>query len=352
MHIKHSKPFVDEKDIKAVAEQVKSANHATQEKVRQFENQLKQLISQKYAKATSSGTTALHLSLLSLNIKKGDEVIIPDYVCQDVLHAVHHSKAVPVLADISDDFNISAKTIQPLITKKTKAIILPHLFGIPVDINPIIELAKKYNILIIEDCAQSLGAKFKDNTLTGSKGIISIFSFYATKIISTGQGGMILTSNPKISQNLQQLTTYDKTPEYNISYNYNLTDIQAVLGISQLKKLSFFIRRRKEIAEKYNKAFQNLPIILIDYKSGFPFRYIIKLKNKQHKDKLKQELNRKNIEAKEPVFKPLHHYLNLPSSKFPNSEKAFNTLLSIPIYPAMTDEEVEYVIENMRECFK
>ena len=354
MQIKHSKPYIDNQDIKAIAEQTKSGNHATQQTTIQFQNQLAKLINQKYAKATSSGTTALHLSLLALNIKQGDEVIIPSYVCSDVLNAVYHSKTTPILADIEENsFNISAKTIQPLITERTKAIILPHLFGIPADIEPIIEIAKKHNIPIIEDCAQSLGAKYKDNTFTGSKATISIFSFYATKMISTGQGGMILTSSDEIKSKLDDLMTYDKKPVYTIGYNFNMTDIQAALGLSQLKKLDKFITRRKEISKKYNQAFKNLEINLTNYPNGsYAYRYIIRLKDKESRDRLNEKLNEKGIHSGDkPVFKPLHQYLHLPSLNFPNSEQAYNTVLSIPIYPALTDEEVDYIIDTLKDFF-
>lgn len=350
MHIKHSKPFVDEEDIKAISEQVKSQNHATGDKNREFETAMANLIGHKYARATSSGTTALHIALLALNIKKGDEVIIPDYVCQDVLHAVHHSRATPVLADIDPTFktfNITAKTIKPLINDKTKAIILPYLFGIGSDIDEILSLG----IPVIEDCAQSLGVKYKDRML-GYSSIISIFSFYATKIISTGQGGMILTSSEKIRDKIEQLTTYDKTPEYTISYNYNLTDIQAALGISQLNKLDFFIKRRKEIAKRYDDLFNKPNIKIADYQNGFPFRYVIKLKNKEQRESLQEKLKQKEIDAKLPVFKPLHKYLQLDKNNYPNSEEAFNTILSIPIYPALTDEEVDYIMESVKGCFE
>jgi len=352
MQIKHSKPYINKEDIKAIAEQTKSGIHAYNGRAKEFENQFLKLIKHKYAKAVSSGTIALHLALEAMNIKKGNEVILPSYVCQSVLHAVNQTKATPILADISKNSpNISIETIQPLITKKTKAIILPHLFGIPTDIEPIIETAKKYNIPIIEDCAQSLGAKFSDGKLTGSKATISIFSFYATKIISTGHGGMILTFHQEINQKLQKLTTCGRTQFYNQAYSYNLSDIQASLGLSQLKKLPQFIKRRKEIAKKYNKEFQKLPITLTDYKTGFPFRYIIQLKNKEQKNLLKQKFKEKSIDTEEPVFKPLHRYLNLPDNKFKNTSEFHDTALSIPIYPALTDGEMDYVIDTLKGIF-
>ena len=176
--ISHSKPTVSKEDILAVRKQVASGMHATGTKTKEFENEMRKLIGVKYAKATSSGTAALHLALLSLGVGKGDEVIVSSYVCESVLSAVNYTGARPVLTDIDSDFengfNISAKTIKPLITKKTKAIIVAHLFGIPADMHSIKKISKK--IPIIEDCAQSLGARYKGKML-GSFGNLSICSF-------------------------------------------------------------------------------------------------------------------------------------------------------------------------------
>src|SRR3989344_2473235 len=156
MKIPHSKPFVDAEDVKAVTKQTKSGMHATGENVKEFESEMCKLIGKRYGKATSSGTTALHIALLALNIKKGDEVIIPSYVCQAVLNAVNYTGAKPVLVDIDlnfkdEGFNVSAKTIERVISKKTKAIIVPHLFGHAAEIDKIVNIANKYNIPVIED---------------------------------------------------------------------------------------------------------------------------------------------------------------------------------------------------------
>jgi len=181
--IPHSKPFVSEEDYKSVEEVIKSGMHATGSKTKEFEEGVCKFIGAKYAKATTSGTTALHLALLSLKVGKGDEVIIPSYVCQSVLSAVNYTGAKPVLADIEkDSFNISTNTIKPLITDKTKVIIVSHMFGFPADILSIKEISKK--IPIIEDCAHSIGGSYKGKML-GNFGDLSIFSFYATKLIST-----------------------------------------------------------------------------------------------------------------------------------------------------------------------
>ncbi len=347
--IPHSKPYISQEDIEAVSKQVSSGMHATGNKTKEFEEKISELIGTKFAKATTSGTTALHLALLSLNIKQGDEVIIPSYVCQSLLNAINHVNAKPIFADIQNNFlekgfNISYETIKPLIIEKTKAIILPHMFGVPANVEKI----KSLNIPIIEDCAQSLGAECNGKKV-GSIGDIGVFSFYATKVISTGQGGMITTNSEKIKNKIQDLTTYDKKENYTTGYNHSLTDIQSSLGISQLKKLPEFINRRKKIIEKYEEAFKNTKLKLPSYPEGtFAFRYVIQLENKEQRKLIQEKLKQKNIIAEQPVFKPLHQYLGLNKNNFPNTELAHNTTLSLPCYPSLSDEEVERVIEIVK----
>jgi perosamine synthetase len=342
--ISHSKPFVDNIDVLATAMQVESQLHATGDIVEEFENSISKLIGSKYAKATSSGSTALHLALLSLNVNQKDEVIIPSYVCQALLNVVRHTRAKPILADIDANYHISEKTIIPLITKKTKAIIVPHLFGSTANIENILKL----KIPVIEDCAQSIGTMYEGEPV-GSKGKIGTFSFFATKTISTGFGGMIVTNSKEIKSKIDNLTKYDKRESYDIAYNYNLTDIQAALGLSQLEKLPVFIERRKQIAQKYDEAFKSLNIKLpLNTDGSYPFRYVIQLQDENQRDSLQEKLKEKGIISERPIYRPLHRYLSLPNDKFPNTEKAHATSLSIPIYPALKDEEIKHIINALK----
>ena len=348
--IHHSKPYVGKEDAFKAALQIESGMHASGAKTKEFEEKLAGFIGAKYAKATNSGTSALHLALLALGVDEYAEVIIPSYVCQTVMNAVDYTGAKAVLADINQNFNekgynISSKTVKDLINKKTKAIIAPHMFGMPADLESIINLG----IPVIEDCAQSLGAKYKGK-MVGSIGDAGIFSFYATKVISTGYGGMIMCSSERLKDKIEDLTKYDKRDKYEISYNYELSDIQATIGIEQLKNLDYFIERRKAIAEKYNSAFSEKFFKIPPKTEGsFPFRYLIKFSNNLERDNMKDKLIEKRIKTELPVFKPLHLYMGLDRNKFLATEEAYNTTLSIPIYPALRDEEVEYVIKSVLE---
>ncbi|HCJ66798.1 MAG TPA: aminotransferase DegT, partial [Elusimicrobia bacterium] len=185
----------------------------------------------------------------------------------------------------------------------------------------------------IEDCAQALGAKYKSK-MVGGFGNISIFSFYATKMLTCGEGGMLLSNSEKILRIARDLRDYDEKEDYSIRYNYKMTDLQAALGLGQLDKLSFFIRRRKEIVRKYNFAFQKcnfkLPLVSKEIEPVF-YRYVVKTKNNLKKYLV--SLKKRRIVCRRPIYKPLHQYFQLRG--LPNTEKAWATALSIPIYPAL-----------------
>lgn len=347
MKIPHSKPYISKDDEEAVTSVIKSGMHARGERVIEFEDEIKKFLNMDYARATTSGTSALHLSLLALGVKEGDEVIIPSYVCQAVLNSVNYVNATPRLADLSPNFpeagyNISYETISPLINKKTKAIILPHMFGFPADI----EYIKTLNVPIIEDCAQSIGAECNKKKV-GSMGNISIFSFYATKVISSGYGGMVVTSSEELKEKLEDLTKYDKRESYKKTYNYDMSDIQAALGLSQFKRLQDFIEKRKAIAKRYDSVFKDLFLLPNNKEGSFPFRYIIKLKDEQERANLMKKLKENDIIAETPIFKPLHRYLNLPLENFLFTENAHKRSLSLPIYPALNEEEIDYIIKKV-----
>lgn len=351
--IPHSKPTISNTDIKSVSGQVVSGMHATGSKTREFEEKFSKYVGVRYGKAVNSGINAAYLALLALGIKKGDEVIIPSYVCQALLNAVNYTGAKPVIADIRADFlngcNLSIETIKPLITKKTKAIILPHMFGIAADIRKIVRLG----IPVIEDSAQSLGGEVLKGKKMGSFGHIGIFSFYATKLITTGQGGMIVTNSKKIKEKLDDLTQYDLREKYKIAYNFGMTDIQSSLGISQLSHLNDFIRLRKGIAKKYDNVFSRLPIGLLNFPNGaVPFRYVLKLETEKQLKNLQKFLNKNNIISERPVFKPIHKYLGLNPLRFQNTELAYRTMLSIPIYPSLKKDEINRVIGSVQKFFK
>lgn len=342
--IRHSKPMVNKNELAKLSDILISGNHTTKETVKKFEKKLSCFIGVKEGIAINSGTSALHIALLCLNIKKIDEIIIPSFVCTALLNAINYIGAKPILADIdSDTFNISYSSVLKKMTKRTKAIIIPHMFGLPINIKPFLKLG----IFVIEDCAQSLGAKI-DNHMTGSQGQISIFSFYATKLISTGYGGMLVSSSEEILKNARDLLDVDEKDNYKLRYNYNMTDFQAALGISQLSRLDEFIKKRKEIASSYNNRFNQSLIRLPIEKNNIYYRYIICVD--KNIDSIISTFNTRGIEIKKPVFKPLHQYLNLNKKYFPATEDAFKKCISLPIYPSLEERERKKIEDILCSC--
>jgi perosamine synthetase len=340
--IPHSRPTLDRDDFDSVLRVLKSGQIVQGEQTAKFEENVSSLIGVKGGAAVSSGTAALHLSLISLGVGKGDEVILPGFVCTAPLNAINYVGATPVIAEVDPlTFNIDVKDLQKRITKRTKAVIVPHMFGLPSDMEDIASLG----IPIIEDCAHSLGSKYKDN-YTGSFGTLSIFSFYATKVIAAGEGGMVLSNNEELLQGIKDLRDYDKKDNYTVRYNYKMTDIQAALGIAQLKKLSLFIQKRKGIADKYGRIFDDLripaPFVPKDREHIF-YRYVVLLENAE---RFMDSMMKRGVACTRPVFKPLHRYLGL--SGYATTDLVWERAVSIPIYPSLTDEEVRLITDSMK----
>jgi len=311
--------------------------------VKRFEDELAQFVGVKGAVATSSGTSALHLALLALDIKEGDEVLIPSYVCSALLNAILYVGAQPVLVDCDENYNISPEDFRRRLTDRTKACIIPHLFGHPASID---ELRAK-GIRIIEDIAQSIGGEYKGKKL-GSWGDIAVVSFYATKMITTGEGGAVLSNDAGLLERIRKLREYDQFEEYKLRFNYKMSDISASIGIVQLEKLPSFIKRRREIASFYREEFKELNISLPPEDEPFShsvyYRFVIRVKELEE---VKRQMLAKGIECKSPVYKPIHRYLSLPD--YPMTDAIYETALSIPIYPSLSDSQVEYIVSSLKE---
>ena len=336
--IPHSRPTLGPEEIQAVSGVISSGYVAEGALVQEFEQSFANYLNIGQAVATNSGTSALHLTLLALEVGPGDEVIIPSYVCCALLNAVNYTGATPVLADIRPDtYNLDAADVIKRINDRTRAIIVPHLFGLAADLNSLLALG----VPLIEDCAQAVGSEYAQSPV-GTFGVAAIYSFYATKVLTTGEGGMVVSNSKDIADRVRDLKTYDQKDDYKIRFNYKLTDIQAALGLAQLGRLETFIRRRRAIAGQYARSFKNLGLGLPPDDSGhIYFRYVIGLKT----DSLSwiQALARKGIGSDRPVFLPLHRQMKRKGC--PASEKAWKNSLSIPIYPSLTDGEVTNVID-------
>lgn len=344
----HSKPSIGKEEIQAVQKVLESGWVVEGKEVQKFEDSVCKYLGWKsgYAVALSSGTAALYVTLISLGIKNGDEVIIPTYVCSAVLNAVNLTGAKPILVDSNpDDFNISFERTKENINTRTKAIIIPHTFGMPADVDRFVKL----NIPIIEDCAQSIGSKLHGKHL-GVFGKAAIFSFYASKMLTTGYGGMIFSKDRRFIEKVRDYREFDCRKTYKPRFNFQMSDFQAALGSVQLKKLSLFLKKRKSIAREYYKAFPSnivWPQSKVKQKETNFFRFLIRVKNP---NKIKKILEKKGVQTIIPIqtHELLHRYLSKSPSSFPVAEEIAKTTLSLPIYPTLTSVEVKHIISSVK----
>ncbi len=222
---------------------------------------------------------------------------------------------------------------------------MPHMFGCPAEIDKLSDLG----IPIIEDCAQSIGANFKGRS-AGSFGLLSVFSFYATKVIAAAEGGMVLSDSEDLTSRIKDLREYDNKDDYVLRYNYKMTDIQAALGLNQISFLDKFIDRRREIAGRYFQEFKNCDFMLPVWKEGndhIYYRFVIKTKDSS--SEYIEKLQQKKVMCKRPVFIPLHVYLNL--NGFPQTMEAWQKTISIPLYPSLQEKEIEKILAVVKEVF-
>ncbi len=270
------------------------SGHLSQgEEGKAFEEECAAFVGRRYAVAVNSGTSALHLALGALGVAPNEPVAVPSYGCAALITAVRLQHARPILGDIDDSFNLDPEQV----SASCRIAILAHLFG---------ARGHAPKGRFIEDIAQSLGGP------TGRHGIVAIASFYATKLMTTGEGGMVLTDDAEIAAYVRDRRDYDNRDDFEVRFNYKLTDLQAAVGRAQLAKLPSFIARRQAIAARYCEAFKDLPVRLPKPKDHVFFRYAIATADR---DRLEAYLQDCGVEAKRPVYRPAHHYLG---GEFPN----------------------------------
>ena len=339
--IRHSKPNIKRADLASVLENLVSDNIADGGMVREFERAFCEFAGQRAgsAVAVGSGLDALFFGLKSLGIGPGDEVILPSYLPLAPLAAVRNTGATPVLCDIGPDFNISAEAARAKMTPLTKAVIVAHMFGLPADMTALGTLG----VPLVEDCAQALGARFQGD-LVGGFGKFSFFSFYATKMITTGYGGMLLSKDTRVTAAVREMRTYLGQEADKPCWNSNITDFQAAMGVNQLKRLPHFIEQRRQIADIFTKRFLQAHLEvppMYEGRDNVWYRYPLKVK-RSLRDAV-EFLKKNNIEGKPPIAKPLHQLLELDGTGFPETERAFLKTISIPIYPALLNKEVDFI---------
>lgn len=367
MHIPYGRQSIDEEDIQAVVETLRSDFLTTGPKVQEFEQCVANYVGAKYAVAISNGTAALHAACFAAGIGEGDEVITTPITFAASANCVLYCGGKPVFADIDPvTYNIDPEDIIRKITKRTKAIIAVHYTGQPCDMDAIHEIAKEHNLIVIEDAAHALGADYKGQKI-GSLSDMTTFSFHPVKHITTAEGGMIMTNSKELYDKLSlfrmhgitrdsELMSRNEGPWYyeqiTLGYNYRITDVQCALGISQMKKLNSFVSRRREIAKRYDEAFAENPNIIIPkQKEGCNnsyHLYVIQVKNVDRRDvfeKLRTSGIGVNIHYIPVYTFPYYREHGYMKTQCQNAEELYKHIISIPMYPDLSPEQQEYVID-------
>lgn len=325
-----------------------------------FENKFSKIFSNRKSLAVTSGTTALHLALVSLGIGDGDEVIVPNLTFAAVINSVLYTKAKPVVVDINKDkWTINCSEIEKSISKKTKAIIPVHIFGNPCEMNKIKKIAKKYNIFVIEDCAEAIGSKFRNKNI-GTFGDCSIFSFFGNKTITTGEGGMILFKKNKHFQIAKKLrdhgmSTKKKYYHEEIGFNYRMTNMQAAIGLAQLERYKKIVRKKINIAKQYKKNLSNNKILKFqdDEKKSLNSYWAIAvlLKKNFNFNSVEEKFNNAGIEIRNffyPLNKQKIYKKFAKKNKYITDEFYKNGIL-LPTYPSLNNSDIKYICENLKK---
>ena len=332
------------------------------EYISQFEEGFSSYVDSAEGIATTSGTSALHLAIASLGIGEGDEVLVSSLTNMASFFSVIYT------VDIEPDtWNINPECIEKKITKKTRAIMVVHIYGHPVDMDPVLKIAKKHNLLVVEDAAEAHGAEYKGRKC-GSLGDVGCFSFYANKIITTGEGGMVTTSNKRIADKARSLGSLAYGGEQRfmhkaVGFNYRMTNLQAALGLGQLKRIDEVVEKKRNIAKRYQKEFSSTKELKLpvekEYAKNVYWMYHVVLQGvwRGRRKEVMEALREKGIETRES-FVPYSAQEHIVPKKIkkahqcPVAEEVGENGLYLPSGPALTDEEIKYVADNVKSILK
>ncbi len=370
MRIPLSAPDINQDDIDAVAAVLRTPWLSLGPKLDEFEHAIACYTGAAHAIGVSSGTAGLHLCLRALDISEGDEVIVPSFTFIAVANAVRYEKAIPVFVDIEPEtLNLDPSRIEAAITSRTKAILVVHTFGCPAELPAILEVARRHHLMVIEDACEAIGAEF-DGRKVGGWGDAGVFAFYPNKQITTGEGGVVVTENPRIASMVRALRNQGRTDSNDwlqhseLGYNYRLAEMNCALGISQLKRIDAILARREEIARKYNEKLRGmenlrLPALEVPRRKLSWFVYVVRLSEKFsqiHRDWITDEMHRRGIGCGR-YFAPIHLQPAYRSARRPGADLGVTEFeasrcLVLPFFNRMQGEQIDEVCENLGELLQ
>jgi len=367
MRIPLSAPDVHEEEIQAVAAVLRTPQLSLGPKLLEFEHAIARYVGVEHAVGLSSGTAGLHLCVRALGLGAGDEVIVPSFAFVAVANVLLYENAIPVFVDIEPEtLNLDPSRIEAAITPRTKAIFVVHTFGCPADLQPILEIARRHHLLLIEDACEAIGAEY-DGQKVGGRGDVGVFAFYPNKQITTGEGGVLVTDNPRIASRVRTLRNQGRTESDNwfqhsdLGYNYRLGEMSCALGISQLKRIEAILARREEIAKQYHERLKDhenlrLPALAIPGRRISWFVYVARLCGPNpsvQRDWILKEMRRRGIGCGR-YFAPIHlqpAYQSAPVRRMdlPVTESEAPRSLALPLFNRLQEQQIDEVCANLLE---
>ena len=362
------RPYFDSEELEEIKKVLDSGWVSQGPKVKELEDEIAEYLGVKYAIAVTNCTSALHLALLSIGVKRGDEILVADFTFPATGHAVLYCRAKPIFVDIDlKTYNVNPESIEEKITERTKAIIPVHTFGQPAEMDKIMEIAKDHNLKVIEDVACALGAKYK-NKHAGTIGDVGCFSFHARKGITTGEGGMVVTNDKNLADKIRNLSVFGMTsawdrekstefiiPEFTaVGYNYKMSDITAAVGVAQLRKLDRIIERKRELAKYWDEKLQEMDFIEAPYVSKnvkhIYQSYVALVDKCINRNTLIETLMKTGIQTQIGTYASHIQPVYNSNQKCPNSLEIFNRSLALPMYYMLTEEDIDEAVSLLKKA--